>query len=581
MRQPQEEFGPDGVRPGGVRPGGGAPADLPPAEERPETAPEDIAQWSHVHWSSPLVHAWIIVAVLLFNLVQNFGEDILTGRGFEQPDGPLEIDPWFAALVFGVPLLLLLFGYLSWLKHRFFITRSHVYLRKGVLFQSRYQVRLDRLQSVDMNQPLAARILGLTELKLVTADGEAGSDFTLAYLKTSVAKRLRTELLIEAREIQAEKGTTTQGAAPSLETASPSGEGQTVPDAAAPDAARAPQPAAEASAESVGQPAGEATAPAPASEPVVLDGTERRLFRQPTSRVVVSTLLSPSVIIAALVVAAAVVISLLPVGWRDEALTAIRAGIGPTLIALLFNSLTKLPKRMNFVLAERGGRLVVSQGAASTAARAMRPERVHGVLIEQPLLWRPFGWYSVEFLSPGGAGDLADQNVGSELLPVARLEEIEPVLAEALPEFAGRVHEFAVRPDDGFTRMAPAAEWMSPFARKRVGFLVRDGVLSSRSGWLNRQLAFIPLRRIQSVQIEQGPVGRACGVARPRLHLVSGGLSWLAAAHLPKLETREAAETFNALRTRAVEAAHAARIVRRPSGSGGGPHPHPHPEELS
>ncbi|MCB4208896.1 PH domain-containing protein [Arthrobacter sp. UM1] len=566
MRQPHEEF-----EPGGARPDDGAPAALPPAEDRPESAPEDISQWRHVHWSSPLVHAWIIVAVVLFNLVQNFGEDVLTGKGVTQPDGPLEINPWFAAVVFGVPALLLVFGYLSWLKHRFFITRSHVYLRKGVLFQSRHQVRLDRLQSVDMNQPLAARILGLTELKLVTADGEAGSDFTLAFLKTSEAKRLRTELLIEAQEIQtqeirAQEGTTAHGAVPSLETASPLGGGAALPGAAG---------EAEASPENAAVP----TAPAPVSEPVVLDGTERRLFRQPTSRVVGSLLLSPSVIIAALAVAAAVVISFLPVGWRDDALLVIRAGIGPTLIALLFNTVTKLPKRMNFVLAARGGRLVVSQGAASTAARAVRPERIHGVFIRQPLLWRPFGWYGVEYLSPGGAGDLADENVGSELLPVARFEEIEPVLAEALPEFAGRLDEFAVRPDDGFTRMARAAEWMSPFARKRVGFLVRDGVLSSRSGWLTRQLAFIPLRRIQSVEIEQGPVSRACGLARPRVHLVSGGLSWLAASHLPKLKTREAAETFDALRTRAVEAAHSARIVRRPSGPGPVPRPNPHPEE--
>ena len=55
---------------------------------------------------------------------------------------------------------------------RFAVTDEAVHLRTGVLFRQQRQARLDRLQAVDVVQPLLARLVGLSELKIEVAGGD-------------------------------------------------------------------------------------------------------------------------------------------------------------------------------------------------------------------------------------------------------------------------------------------------------------------------------------------------------------------------------------------------------------------------
>ena len=80
---------------------------------------------------------------------------------------------------------------------RYRVGTDIVQLHSGVLFRQQRQARLDRLQAVDVVQPLLGRIFGLSELKLEVAGG-AGSDVKLSYLRDSDAQRLRGVLLAQA-----------------------------------------------------------------------------------------------------------------------------------------------------------------------------------------------------------------------------------------------------------------------------------------------------------------------------------------------------------------------------------------------
>ena len=63
------------------------------------------------------------------------------------------------------------------------------------LFQKQSKrVRLNRVQSVDVLEPLAARIFGLAELKVTTAGTERAA-VRLRYLALPVARALRADLL--------------------------------------------------------------------------------------------------------------------------------------------------------------------------------------------------------------------------------------------------------------------------------------------------------------------------------------------------------------------------------------------------
>ena len=51
--------------------------------------------------------------------------------------------------------------------------------------------------------------------------------------------------------------------------------------------------------------------------------------------------------------------------------------------------------------------------------------------------------------------------------------------------------------------------WLRPLSWRRNGLLLARGVLLLRRGLLRRALVILPLARLQSVRISQGPVDRA------------------------------------------------------------------------
>ncbi len=79
------------------------------------------------------------------------------------------------------------------------VTRYHLLGRElridyGLLQKQSKRVRLNRVQSVDLLEPLAARIFGLAELKVTTAGTERVA-VRLRYLALPVARALRADLL--------------------------------------------------------------------------------------------------------------------------------------------------------------------------------------------------------------------------------------------------------------------------------------------------------------------------------------------------------------------------------------------------
>ncbi|MFJ5529997.1 PH domain-containing protein [Streptomyces sp. NPDC093261] len=89
-----------------------------------------------------------------------------------------------------------LYGFLSWRFTSFAVTDTELRIRTGLLFRRTAHIRLDRLQAVDVTQPLPARIAGVAKLKL-DAIGTDKKD-ELAYLGEEEARALRAELLARA-----------------------------------------------------------------------------------------------------------------------------------------------------------------------------------------------------------------------------------------------------------------------------------------------------------------------------------------------------------------------------------------------
>ena len=158
------------------------------------------------------------------------------------------------------------------------------------------------------------------------------------------------------------------------------------------------------------------------------------------------------------------------------------------------------------------------------------------------------------------------------------------VLALVLPEFATDAHRAIIeagmtsRGRDDFVGSPRRAAWIRPFSWQRTGYRTLDGVILLRRGVVWRSLAIVPLARLQSLELEQGPLDRA---PRPRRDALAHGLrSGAPAARRDRRATR-ASCCSTTVAARAIASAesdrsHAgARPVRAPAPTVAGPTPAP------
>lgn len=163
------------VLPGGVPAAGGAGA----ADAIDST--ED--GFRRLHPLTPVLRGWKVFAAAVAIAAQQAYGDLST--------------PWvLGAVAVSIPIGAA-YGWLAWRCTRYRVTDDDLRLDTGILHKRSRQVRLDRLQAVDVVRPFVARVLGLAELRLEVAGG-ASSEAPLAYLSEESAHRLRAELLARA-----------------------------------------------------------------------------------------------------------------------------------------------------------------------------------------------------------------------------------------------------------------------------------------------------------------------------------------------------------------------------------------------
>ncbi|WP_315096465.1 PH domain-containing protein [uncultured Cellulomonas sp.] len=439
---------------------------------------EDITGWRRMHPVTPALKGWkVLVAVLAiawFQVGENLQQaiDLLEGRAF-------------LALLGGILLVGLIgFGYsaVAWRVTRFAVTDDAVHLRTGILFRQQRQARLDRLQAVDVVQPLLARLVGLAELKLEVAGG-SGSAVSLAFLRESEAEALRAELLALAAGLQR------PGAA-----------------VAAPDVTDAPS---------------DAVAPAPV--PVPFDvAPERQVYELPMGRLVKATLRSGTVPGLLLMVAAAITI----------AIVAQDIGAAFVLVAPLFGAVTFVWSRINqganFRAAISPDGIRLRHGLTEARAQTVPPGRVQAIRLRQGPLWRGPDWWRVE-INVAGYGQADSQQRDTVLHPVATRDEALTALWLVLPDLGVEDPVALVEAaltgtgiHGGFTAAPRRARWVDPVGWRRHGVRVTDRALVTRSGRIWRSVDVVPHERTQSLGLAQGPVQRRLGLASFVLHSTPG-----------------------------------------------------------
>ncbi len=454
----------------------GPPEDEP--VDRPADQPEEHVEWRRVHKITPVLNAWkVIVAVFAVLVYQNTQ---LIAELWSERDSA----NWTLILLIGGGAVLLLltilavYAALSWRMMRYAIGRDAVFLHSGILFRQQRHARLNRIQAIDVVQPLLARLFGLAQLKIETAGG-GGSSVVLAFLKEDEAQRLRREVLDRIADRKA--GT------------------QTAPDEPAP--AGAPE------------------------APVAAPDAERELLSVPTGRLVGSLLLSGSMISFLVFVIGLIVL-------------AIAAGSAAPLFGSLPGAIgwgsylwSRFTTGFNFRAAISPDGIRLRYGLLEQRTQTVPPGRIHAVGLTQPLLWRRRGWWRVEFNVAGYSSveNPMENTSSTVLLPVGSRGDALTALWLVLPDLGvadpPSVIDAALEgsgEDAGFTTSPRRARWLDPISWRRNGIQLTERAILLRRGRLNRSLSIVPHERSQSMSIDQGPLERAARLANLGFATVSG-----------------------------------------------------------
>lgn len=398
------------------------------------------AQGQRTHPLTAVVHGALFAVAATVALIGS----MLSGDGW----GDLNPLLSFGLALIGGLLVGMTFGFMTWRFTRYVIDGSELRINSGILTKSSRRIGYERIQSVDISEPLVARILGLAELRIEMAGGK-DAQTTLKFLTKTDAGELRRILLLRA-------------------------DGHEL-------APEAPQ--------------------------------EHRsvITRVPPVRIIIGTLLSLDFLIAGVGAAVLIVAAI----WFDQVFLLL-GGFLPLASWLGQITMQRVIQQWNFTLSRGERGLRIERGLLSRTSQTIPWDRVQGIAIKQPFVWRRFGWQRLEVDVAGYAGGSDDHgsNSSSTLLPISDPALANAVIAELIGSTA---HLNTAR------TQAPRRSW--PFAP--IGWRYRWITADSRAfatneGWIQQTTSVVPHHKTQSVELRQGPLQRRRKVATVGVHTPQG-----------------------------------------------------------
>lgn len=452
------------------------------SQAAPNVERTDVEQ--RPHWATPLVRGWLVIVAVLVFVVKQMGDMASKNELTADTFRPRNLIVLLTIFV-GVFLISIGVGFFEWRTTRFRIDDTEIRINRTFITRRSDRIPFGKIQSVDVTQPFAARILGLASL---TIDVGASQHKKIEYLSRRDAYRFRDRLIARSG-----RG----------ETAVPS-DSPTRPDATTP----APPGQLDR------HPAGTATtrtSPAPAStpregfrpgtSPSPLGGSQwldrRRdedvILTVPKGRFVLSQITSSAFLMLVLVF----IISTVLTAAGGGSVLGVCFAYVLSIVGYLW---TKLSKSWGLTLYRSGDGLKSVHGFTSLETRTIPVQRIQGVEITQSLLWRIWGYHSVHVTVLGNDG-----KTESDLLPVGTDKDLDLVLDAIWPSFA--VDDVSHNP------IPNRARWFHWFTQRYISWGADENVITVRRGLLTRKHMIVPHARVQSTALAQGPLQRKLRLA--------------------------------------------------------------------
>lgn len=420
------------------------------SEQLPETSAPEVPVPEQVGLRTHPLTALVQGLIWAVGGAAALGFSVVTGDGW----GDLGLLVSLGVAVLGGLVLGLAFGYLSWLFTRFVIDGTELRITSGVLTKASRRIPYERIQSVDIAEPLVARVLGLAELRIEMAGGSK-SRTSLRFLPLADVRDLRRVLLARAH-------------------------GQDLADPA---------------------------------EGADSDADEQRslITRVPPQRIIVGTLLSLDLAFALLGLVVAIAAAI----WFDQFLVAI-GGLLPFGSAVFSIVTKRVIEQWDFQLSRGERGLRIERGLLSRTSQTIPFDRVQGIAIKEPLVWRRFGWLRLEVDVAGYAGQSTEDGSTSvsTLLPISDAPLAHAIIAELIP---GTLITPELR-----TAAPSRARLFAPIGWRYRWAGADDSAFVASQGWIQRTTSLVPHHKTQSVELKQGPLQRWRDVATVEVHSPPG-----------------------------------------------------------
>lgn len=419
-----------------------------------------VKQTERPHPATPFIRGWLVFVAIVLGAGRQFIPD---GEEDQFDAGDLR---WILPVLGAMVLAAAVIGFFSWYFTRFVIDDEELRIETGAIFKTSKKIPFERLQSVDIIQPLAARIFGLAELRLEAGAGD--STTKLRYLSRAKASRLRDYLLTRAHGQQA----------------SISDLDQQAPSSAFTD--RGEQ--------------------------------DRTLVTVSPQRLIIGFLLSLEWLIPFVMAIVAVILTFVfDVGF------AALGGIIPLIVGGVSVVSRRVISMFNFTLAESPRGLRVTRGLTNLTSQSVPIDRIQGVKISQSFLWRRMDLFRVDVDIVGygqSSSEDNDSSATSVLLPVATSDQVSLALRRVLP---------GLEPDQVELHSSPRrARWVRWFDFWTLRYGWDERMLITEKGWLTHTRSIVPHAKSQSVRITQGPLQRKLQLADVHIDTPKGPVNAIA-----------------------------------------------------
>ncbi|MEU8002571.1 PH domain-containing protein [Catellatospora sp. NPDC049111] len=424
------------------------------------TTPAEMLPRQRLHPLSPVLKSVrtlvLVIAAVSWRGLQNLGPGT------------------YALVLLGLLVLVLLYSAIAWRFTGYEVVGRELRIHEGVLFRRTRAVPLERLQAIEVVQPVLARLAGLAELKLDVA-GAGKAEAPLAFLPLAEADVLRTRLLALA----------TRTLAPTDESAAAEPE---------PSTAR-PEPP--------------------------------DLYRVDNNDVTVSQFLTPPVMFTPLAILYIVGQLAFNSDFGVFAVASMVTAVAGTIGAPVMRILNFWNFRIGRAADER---LRIRHGLLETRSQVVAPRRIQSLTVTWPLLWRGKGWLRVTLAVAGqssvGADGQQSRAETDRLLPVATVDTARALVPLALPGL-----DITALP---LSPVPHRARWLAPLRRRVLAAGLTEHAFATVDGLMTRQLTVVPYARIQSVRVTEGPWQRRLGLAT--VYVDVAGATPAAAVHRPLAE---------------------------------------------